>query len=112
LGQVYPLDNRDHFVLARLREYGVSTFDIEQDQIVDRESQAANPYVELSIISVLPGTNKFGFLRGSNAASHAASFGDWLNKLGAFPPATGITRQKTDHVERLDRGSGTSQTAG
>ncbi|MGH7868983.1 MAG: hypothetical protein ACREP9_15440, partial [Candidatus Dormibacteraceae bacterium] len=33
-GQVYPLDNRDHFVLARLREDGVSTFDIEQDQIV------------------------------------------------------------------------------
>ena len=89
-GQVYTYDDTDHFVLARLREEGVSTFDIARDQIIDQESQAANPYVELSIISILPGTNKFGFVRGSNASSHAVTFGEWLNAHETFSRSVSV----------------------
>jgi hypothetical protein len=83
-GRTYTYNNRDHFVLARLREDGVSTFDIERDEFVDQESQAAVPFVEISVTSVLEGTNKFGLVRGSNASSHAASVGDWINSHQLF----------------------------
>lgn len=83
-GQAYVHDDRENLVVARLRAEGVSTFDIEQDQIIDQASQAAVPYVELSIVSILPSTNKFGLVRGSNASSHAVTIGDWINAHELF----------------------------
>lgn len=83
-GRSYPYSDCDHFVLARLREEGVSTFDINRDEFIDQESQSAVPFVEITIASILPSSNKFGLVRGSNAASHASTIGDWINQHQVF----------------------------
>ncbi|SFW66632.1 hypothetical protein [Amycolatopsis australiensis] len=83
-GQIYPYNGDEHFILAKNREDGVSSFDIENEEFIDSETQAGNPYVELTIIKFIPGTNRFGLVLGSGASSRAGTFQIWLNEHRVF----------------------------
>lgn len=77
--RTYTVDERDHLVMARAREDAVSSLNIAQDDIVDMDSEVGRPYVELSIVSFVPGTNYFGFMLGSQASSRVGSLEKWIN---------------------------------
>jgi hypothetical protein len=79
-GKCYTYLDQNHLVLARSREEGVSSLDVVTDEIIDSENDIKRPWVELSVASFLPGTNKFGYVLGSQAAPRAASLVTWLNK--------------------------------
>lgn len=83
-GRIYNYNETDHLILARLREDGVSSFDIENETFIDLESQEENPYVELSISKFIEGTNRFGFVLGSNASSRVSSLEGWINAHKVF----------------------------
>jgi hypothetical protein len=83
-GKTYTYSESDHFVLARLREEGVSAFNIETDEIIDSETDIAKPWVEVSVASFIPGTNRFGFVLGSQAAPRASAVADWINEHKSF----------------------------
>ena len=80
-GQVYTYKNTDHLILARLRD-GVSSLNMVTGEIIDTASDAGNPWVETSVIHFLPGTNKFGFVLGSNASPQVSSLQAWINNHG------------------------------
>jgi hypothetical protein len=77
-GQVYTYKATDHLILARRRDE-VSSLDISTGEIVDTESEATKPWVEVSVVHFLPNSNRFGFVLGSNAAPRVSSFAHWLN---------------------------------
>lgn len=83
-GRIYNYNETDHFILARLREDGVSSFDIQNETFIDLESHAENPYVELSIAKFLGNSNRFGFVLGSNASSRVNSLEGWMNAHRVF----------------------------
>lgn len=83
-GRVYTYEEEDHFILVRLVEEGVSSFDISTESFIDIESNAANPYVELSIAKFLPNSNIFGFVLGSNGSSRVGSMERWINAHKMF----------------------------
>ncbi|MGW3353688.1 hypothetical protein ACWDA3_61375 [Nonomuraea rubra] len=83
-GKAYPYLDRDHFILARSREEGVPSFDMQNDEIIDNETDIQKPWVEISVASFIPGTNKFGFVLGSQASPRATSMGAWINTHKVF----------------------------
>ncbi|MFC6092038.1 hypothetical protein [Saccharothrix lopnurensis] len=89
-GQVYPHNERDHFILARAREEGISSFNRQNGEIIDHESDTANPYVEISVASFLPNSNIFGFVLGSQASSRVGNFEAWLNEYKALNESVSI----------------------
>jgi hypothetical protein len=78
-GQVYTYNETDHLILARRRDE-VSSLNITTGEIVDTESDASNPWVEVSVVHFLPNTNRFGFVLGSNAAPRVTSLQHWINQ--------------------------------
>jgi hypothetical protein len=82
-GQVYTYHDTDHLVLARLRD-GVSSYNTSTGEIIDSESDIGKPWVEVSVIHFLPGTNRLGFVLGSNASPRVSSLATWINMHRIF----------------------------
>lgn len=82
-GQVYTYEETDHLVLARLRD-GVSSYNTDTGEIIDTESDARSPWVEISVVHFLPGTNRFGYVLGSNASPRVSSLAGWINSHRIF----------------------------
>ncbi|MET7669001.1 hypothetical protein [Micromonospora luteifusca] len=78
-GQVYTYKATDHLILARHRDE-VSSLDISTGEIVDTESDATKPWVEVSVMHFLPDSNRFGFVLGSSAAPRVSSVAHWINE--------------------------------
>lgn len=83
-GKAYPFDEIDHFILARSRDEGVPSYNVQTDEIIDNETDSQQPWVEISIASFVPGTNKFGFVLGSQASPRPTSMALWLNEHKFF----------------------------
>ncbi|MEU5989234.1 hypothetical protein ABZ806_09660 [Spirillospora sp. NPDC047418] len=79
-GKAYPFQDMDHFILARSREEGVPSYNTQTDEIIDNETDSQQPWVEISVASFVPGTNKFGFVLGSQASPRPTSMALWLNE--------------------------------
>lgn len=79
-GKAYPFLEADHFILARSREEGVPSYNVQTDEIIDNETDSQQPWVEISIASFIPRTNKFGFVLGSQASPRPTSMALWLNE--------------------------------
>ncbi|HVK22235.1 MAG TPA: hypothetical protein VM677_12840 [Actinokineospora sp.] len=105
-GRVYHWNDLPNFILVRARDEGVSAFDIDNEQFIDHESEAGSPYVELSITKFLPGTNRFGFVLGSNASSRAGSMEAWINEHKMFKERISIVPLVSQRVlEKIDKAS-------
>lgn len=88
-GQAYTYEETDHLVLARRRD-GVSALDTVTGEIIDNDSDASHPWVEVSVIHFLPGTNRLGFVLGSNASPRVSSLASWINQHHIFEEAITI----------------------
>jgi hypothetical protein len=77
-GQIYTYKSTYHLILARRRDE-VSSLDTSTGEIIDSESDASKPWVEVSVVHFLPDSNRFGFVLGSNAAPRASSMAHWIN---------------------------------
>ncbi|MEV7229684.1 hypothetical protein AB0M79_22055 [Polymorphospora sp. NPDC051019] len=77
-GQIYPYQDTDHLILARLLD-NVSSYDTNTGDIYDIESDSGKPWVEFSIIHFIPGTNKIGFVLGSQSSPRVSSLQAWMN---------------------------------
>ncbi|SCF34748.1 hypothetical protein GA0074695_5884 [Micromonospora viridifaciens] len=82
--QVYSLDNVYHLVFARARDEAVSSIDRDTGEILDTEADTNKPWVEVSIASFLPETNRFGYVLGTGASPRASTLATWLNRFGVF----------------------------
>jgi hypothetical protein len=80
----YPLLDQDHFVLARSREEAPPTLDVSTGEFIDHENDVKRPWVEISIASFVPGTNKFGYVLGSQASPRVTAMAEWINLHGIF----------------------------
>lgn len=83
-GKTYTYDENDHFILARSRDEGVPSFDFMNDEIIDNETDIQKPWVEISVASFVPETNRFGFVLGSQAAPRPTSMAAWMNAHEVF----------------------------
>ncbi|MDI5937190.1 MULTISPECIES: hypothetical protein [unclassified Micromonospora] len=88
--QVYPYDDAYHLVFARAREEAVSSLDRQTGEILDTEADTNKPWVEVSVISFLPETNRFGFVLGTGASPRASTLATWFNRFGSFQEAITI----------------------
>jgi hypothetical protein len=77
--RIYAWEGRNHLVLARARDDSPSTLDLRTSAIVDEVTQAGRPWVEVSVVSFIPGTNRLGFVLGGQASPHASSLERWIN---------------------------------
>ncbi|WP_116505447.1 hypothetical protein [Micromonospora sp. B006] len=82
--QVYTYDDAYHLVFARARDEAVSSLDRVTGEILDTEADTNKPWVEVSVASFLPGTNRFGFVLGTGASPRSSTLAAWLNHFGAF----------------------------
>ncbi|WP_182378294.1 hypothetical protein [Nocardioides sp. WS12] len=80
--QVYVHNESRHLVLAREREEPPSSLDESSGDILDEETQANRPWVEISVLSFIPGTNIFGLVLGAQGSPRAGALADWVNKDG------------------------------
>lgn len=80
----YPFDERDHFILARSREDAPSTLDVATGEFIDHENDTQRPWVEISVASFIPYTNRFGYVLGSSASPRVSSMEEWINKHEFF----------------------------
>lgn len=80
----YPFEERDHFILARSREDAPSTLDVATGEFIDHENDTQRPWVEISVASFIPSTNKFGYVLGSTASPRTSSMEEWINKHDFF----------------------------
>lgn len=83
-GKTYPFMDQYHFVLARSREEGVPSFNVVTDEIIDHENDVKQPWVEVSVASFIPGSNRFGYVLGSQAAPRPSSMAAWINSHNIF----------------------------
>ncbi|MEV6693185.1 hypothetical protein AB0M35_17110 [Micromonospora sp. NPDC051196] len=82
--QVYPHDGAYHLVFARARDEAVSSLDRDTGEILDTEADTNKPWVEVSVASFLPETNRFGYVLGTGASPRSSTLAAWLNRFGAF----------------------------
>lgn len=82
-GQIYTYEETDHLVLARLRD-GVSSLNTTTGTIIDTDSDAGNPWVEISVVHFMSDTNRLGFVLGSNASPRPSSLASWINQHRIF----------------------------
>lgn len=80
--RVYVIDDERHLVMARERDEPPSSIDESNLEIVDEETQANRPWVEISILSFIPGTNIFGFVLGAMGSPRQNVLADWINEDG------------------------------
>lgn len=100
-GRVYPYNGVDHLVLARKRD-NMSSFNTDTEEFLDIESDSGRPWVEISVIHFLPGTNRLGFVLGSNASPHISTLASWINLHGIFAePITIEPVIATDTLRKL-----------
>jgi hypothetical protein len=83
-GKTYPFLDAYHFVLARNREDGVPSLDVVTDEIIDNENDVKRPWVEISVASFIPNSNRFGYVLGSQAAPRPSSMAAWINSHNSF----------------------------
>ncbi|ASO18926.1 hypothetical protein FHR81_001191 [Actinoalloteichus hoggarensis] len=78
-------DGEDVFVFLRHRDEGVSSYNLIADKVIENDPvDVDRPYVEYSVVKFISGTNKFGFVLGSNASARTASLQSYLNKADIF----------------------------
>lgn len=108
-GKTYPFLNMDHFILARSREEGVPSYNMRTDEIIDNETDSQQPWVEISIASFVPGTNRFGFVLGSQASPRPTSMALWLNEHKFFDEE--LTIGPVVNQDILNRVNGAAQAS-
>ena len=82
-GQIYTYEGTDELLLARRRDE-VSALNTQTGELVDTESDASSPWVEVSFIHFIKGTNRLAFVLGSNAAPRVSSLATWINLHRVF----------------------------
>lgn len=105
-GQIYTYKGADHFILVRARDEGVSQLDAATGEVIDNETDSAFPWVEVSIVSFVPGTNRFGFVLGSNASPRPSSFAAWINAHRLFDEKVAASPVLSQDAEAKLRGAG------
>lgn len=80
----YPFQEQDHFIIARSREDVPSTLDVSTGEFIDHENDTKRPWVEISVGSFIPSTNKFGYVLGSTASPRVSAMAEWINKHEFF----------------------------
>lgn len=80
--RVYSHNESLHLVLAREREEPPSSLDEASGDILDEETDANRPWVEISVISFIPDTNIFGLVLGAQGSPRASALADWINTDG------------------------------
>ncbi|MFF0153445.1 hypothetical protein [Micromonospora sp. NPDC005203] len=78
-GKSYHYKGIWHLLLARKRDE-VSSLDLGKDELIDTESDASSPYVEVTFIHFIPKTNSLGLVLGSNAAPRVSTLAAWINQ--------------------------------
>lgn len=84
VASAYAYNEQEHFILARYREDAPSTLDVATGEFIDHENDTKRPWVEISVASFVPGTNKFGYVLGSAASPRASSMEEWINRHEIF----------------------------
>lgn len=77
--QVYTHLETYHLVIAREREEPPSSLDEGSGEILDEQTNANRPWVEISILSFIPDSNVFGFVLGAMGSPRSSAVADWLN---------------------------------
>ncbi|GAA3652815.1 hypothetical protein GCM10022237_10910 [Nocardioides ginsengisoli] len=80
--RIYSHNDSLHLVLAREREEPPSSLDEDSGDILDEETEANRPWVEISVMSFLPDTNIFGLVLGAQGSPRAGALADWINTDG------------------------------
>lgn len=78
--QSYIHQERLSLVIARERDEPPSSLDETSGDIVDENTQANRPWVEICVASFIENTNIFGFVLGGMSAPRAGTVADWINK--------------------------------
>jgi hypothetical protein len=106
--EVYSFRGAKHFVLARERDL-VSSLNTETGEIIDHDSDANVPWVEISVAHFLPDTNKVAFVLGNNSSPHISSLEEWLNAKRIFEEKVSIQPLlDRNAVKKLKRASSAS----
>lgn len=79
-GQVYAHEGELSLVIARERDEPPSSLDEASGKILDEETQANRPWVEICVASFIENTNIFGLVLGGMSAPRAGVIADWINE--------------------------------